>query len=463
MTTLPSLDHYALKSMDYGQLTGLAIACHAVPDCFLLMHVGVGCKNKATAHLLVHDWNEPANLREAWTEVGDADLILGASTRAGPYLRSWYKRMEPGLMVTTSVTFLELAGEDLEDEVATAAKDLPCPVLHIKAPGHQPDLYVGYAKLVLALMQQMDWQQAPSEARRVSLIGYLFDRYEGDHQGNLAEIGRLLQAVGLELGPSLLSGQPLDVLQQAPQSGLLVTLPYAKPIQRKLKKLLKRREVVATDLPMGLAGTSAWLRGVGAAAGVGGAVIDGVIEAEVASVRRRLNMVYDRVRSQSVAVVADLPLAVGLVSSLLELGLRPSLVALRGTKLGKEGQFREALDRLGLQLPDDTQLMMDPSLDGLRSALLDARQAGRLDGVFGASTDLHMVASLPSDVFFVEDRRGGRVPFGPFLVEVGFPTRDHHVLVPRPFMGFEGVVHLAQRILDAPRIWDGRVERGFEI
>ena len=81
---MPGLDHYALRSMDYGQLTGLAIAAHAVHDCFLLMHVGVGCKNKATAHLLVHDWKEHANIREGWTEVGDRDLILGASERAGP-------------------------------------------------------------------------------------------------------------------------------------------------------------------------------------------------------------------------------------------------------------------------------------------------------------------------------------------------------------------------------------------
>ena len=58
------LEHYALKSMEFGQLTGLSIGCHAIRDAFLLMHVGVGCKNKAVAHLMAHDAAEDANLRE---------------------------------------------------------------------------------------------------------------------------------------------------------------------------------------------------------------------------------------------------------------------------------------------------------------------------------------------------------------------------------------------------------------
>ena len=84
---LHDLEHYALKGMEYGQLTGLSIGSHAIRDAFLLMHVGVGCKNKAVAHLMTHDALEDANLREGWTEVGDRDLILGASGRAAPYMQ----------------------------------------------------------------------------------------------------------------------------------------------------------------------------------------------------------------------------------------------------------------------------------------------------------------------------------------------------------------------------------------
>ena len=134
---LHDLAHYALGTMSLGRLTGVSLGNHAIPDAFLLMHVGVGCKNKATAHLLAHDWAEHGNVREAWTEVGDRDLILGSSTRAAPYMRSWVSRMNPSILLMVSVTFIDLAGEDLKDVVSRAAEDLPCPValLPARAPG----------------------------------------------------------------------------------------------------------------------------------------------------------------------------------------------------------------------------------------------------------------------------------------------------------------------------------------
>ncbi|MCB9680465.1 MAG: hypothetical protein H6733_03265 [Alphaproteobacteria bacterium] len=460
---LPGLDHYALRSMDYGQLTGLSIACHAIPDSFLLMHVGVGCKNKATAHLLVHDWKEHANIREGWTEVGDRDLILGASERAGPYLRSWFKRMEPAVMVVTSVTFLDLAGEDLPDKVAAAAADLPCPVVYVKAPGYDPDLYVGYAKLIAEVVRAQDWKAPPVDPKRVTVTGYLFDRYEGDHEGNLAQIRGLLKALGLELGVTLLSGRPWAELLTAHEAGVVVELPYARPVSKKLARSLKGRTVVRTDLPMGLKGTSRWLRDVGAATGADAAKVARFTEGREAWVLRSLDTMLDRWRSQAVAVIAEAPLAAGLCAMLLELGLDPVLVGVRGTSLGGADAVRDVLAADGLALPDDAEVIEDPSLASLRDRFAALLQAGRLDGVFGSATDLNVLTTLPPESF-AADRVDGRFePQGPFLVEIGFPCRDHHALMPMPYLGYGGVVVMAQRIVDARRIWDAGRRPTFQL
>jgi nitrogenase molybdenum-iron protein alpha/beta subunit len=462
VSELPGLEHYALKSMDYGQLTGLSIACHAISDAFLLMHVGVGCKNKGIAHLLVHDWKEHANVREGWTEVGDQDLILGASERAGPYLRSWYKRLQPAVIVTTSVTFIDLAGEDLPDKVEKAAADLPCPVVLVKTPGYEPDLYLGYAKLVVEVCRRIDWSTPPAAPQRASLLGYLFDRYEGDHEGNLKQLEGLLKLVGLEAGPVLFSGGTWAEALQAGDSGVLIELPYTRPVRKRLARALGKRSTVRTDLPMGIRGTSRWLREVGRAVGADAARLERTIEQRERYVHQQLDAMMDRWRSKRVAVFADVPLAAGLCSLLIELGMTPVLVGLRGSTLGGREELDRVLDADGVALPEGAVVLDDPSLFAIREHLARAIDEG-LDGVIGAAPDLNMLASL-APRSHVHDHVSGRLqPQGPFVLELGFPSRDHHAMMPMPYLGYGGVVVLAQRIVDAKRLWDAGTKLTFQL
>lgn len=458
-----TLDAYALKSMDYGQLTGLALACHAIPDAFLLMHVGVGCKNKATAHLMIHDWAEHGNIREAWTEVSDGDLILSASERAAPYLRSWYKRMEPAVMVITSVTFIDLAGEDLIDHVERASKDLPCPIWYVKTPGYDPDLYLGYAKLVLEVARQLPWADTPAKPGVVSVIGYLFDRYEGDHEGNLSQIKGLIKLAGLTPGPCLLSGEPMATLEQAASSEILVQWPYLRPVARKLRKLARQRTLVDTDLPMGLGGTRRWVRQIAEAAGTASPALDRRLDAREDYVRRQIAHLLDRWREQQVMVVAEPPLAAGLCAVLLDLGLTPAWIGLRGATLGGAEAFHAALDQSGYTLPADLEVVDNPSLHTIREAMTEALAAGTLRGVFGAATEMNLLTTLPRALFEREQVTGEVQSQGPFMVEIGFPCRDFHAITPMPWLGYGGVVVLAQRILTAPRLWDSGRALSFQL
>lgn len=447
---LHDLEHYALKGMEYGQLTGLSIGSHAIRDAFLLMHVGVGCKNKAVAHLMTHDALEDANLREGWTEVGDRDLILGASNRAAPYMRSWYSRQEPAVMFMTSVTFIDLAGEDLQDQIQQAAKDLPIPVLYVPAPGFGGDLYRGYAQMMEAVMGQMDWSGEPSEPKQVSLLGYMFDRYERDHSGNFSHLQKLLSTLGLTLGPSLFDGSTYEDTLRVPESGVLVDLPYTRPRAKAIRKKAKGRTVVSTDLPMGFRGTTRWLRSVAEAADVWTPELQSRISRLESRARKRVEVMFDRWRGMRVAVFADPAHGAGLVSLLLEMGIEPILVGLKGTTMGGKSAFLECLDRDGNPLPEGAEILENPSISLIQERLQEHLTHGRLDGVFGSAVDMNALASLPPDVF----RGNTNTPQGPFTVETGFPCKDYHALYPMPFMGYQGVEAWVQRLMCAPRLWN---------
>ena len=448
---LHDLEHYALKGMEYGQLTGLSIASHAIRDGFLLMHVGVGCKNKAVAHLMTHDAVEDANLREGWTEVGDRDLILGASGRAAPYMRSWAQRQEPAVMFMTSVTFIDLAGEDLKDHIARAAEDLPFPVLFVPTPGVGGDMFRGYASAMDAILRKMNWDDVPPVEKQVGLLGYWFDRYEQDHSANLSHLKKLLSILGLSLGPSLFNGAEYDTLLKFPGNELIVDLPYTLPRRKAIHRQCKKRNLVSTDLPIGLNGTSRWLRSVAEAAGTWSPTVQLRIKRMEEATRNRIGVMVDRWRGMKVAVFADPAHGAGLTSLLLELGIQPVIVGLKGTTMGGEEQFRNCLEADGNPLPEDCILLDNPSVDAIQTHLKTRLERKELDGVFGNAVDMNALASLPESSF----RRGTEIPFGPFVVETGFPCRDHHVLYPLPFMGYRGVEAWVQRILNAPRLWNG--------
>jgi len=440
------LEHHALRP-SYGRLTGVSVGIHAIADGYLLMHVGVGCKNKVT-HLLDHDWEQACNLRQGWTEVGDRDLIVGATARVGPYVRAWAERMNSGFVGAVSVTFLELAGEDVADEVVQIDDEMDIPVALIPALGFDGDEFDGYAAVCNAVLRRLPWGQRPVKPRQVSLLGYWFDRYEGDHQGNLLQLTRLVKGLGLEMGPTVLSGAPFKDLEGAVQSGILVALPHLSPVRKKLRRLWRKvgRQPTWTDLPMGIAGTSRWLREVGTAARVDPRRIDALIQLRERRARAPIRKMQSRWQRKRVAVYAEAPMAVGLCTLLTELGFTIGLVGLRGESLGGPTDLHEGLARNGITLDPACVVRASPSLHCIRTDLQAQLDGPGLDGAIGSATELNQMAGLV--------RPSGLHTSGPFRLELGFPCSSYHALMQMPFLGYGGVATLAQRLISAPRLWD---------
>ena len=450
-----TLEDFAMDA-SYGRLTGVAIAVHAIRDGYLLMHVGVGCKNKVT-HLLPHDWEQPCNLRQGWTEVNERDLITGASTRVGPYLRSWQKRMDSGFVAVVTATFLELTGEGLGDQVERANEELPVPALLIPAQGYDGDEFTGYAAVANALVRSMDWKGSAPKAKRVGILGYLFDRYEGDHAGNLVQIRGLLKPLGLELGVVLLSGQDYASYQALPDAGVQVVLPYMKPGWKRTKRKLKgAHRFVEADLPMGLGGTARFTRAVAEAASVDTRLVDAYLAKRRARALAPLERLRGRFRGQRVAVFAEAPLAAGLCAMLQDLGLPLAWVGVRGRSLGGEAELRAALERTGYTLPEGVRVDEAPSLQRIRDVGLAMLLDGDLTGVIGSATELGVFRALAPEELgpkLLTETLGAPAPF---MLELGFPCQDYHALGQMPFMGYGGLVSFAQRVINAPRLWSRR-------
>jgi len=424
--------------MQLAKMTGIMMGVHAIKDAFLLMHTGVGCKYKTAAQISQHDWASHPNKKEGWTQVGDRAVIKGSSGRIGPFARSWYERRNPGFMAVTTAVFLELTGEDYSDAVRrTEEDDFPCPMAIIGTGGATGDFFTGYAAMLLEVAKKIDWEAQEIRPNEVAIMGHLFTRYEADQKADVTQLKVLLKAMGKELGPVFFSGCPYEKLTHAAGSEHILAFPYAKKTKRKIGKLVKPRPMTDVDLPIGIAGTSRWMREVAEATGADQARVEDYIAKQTRGVKKQIAKLRDRIAGTPVAVFAETPLAVGLVTLLTEFGLRPMIIGLRDATLGQEAAFLEGLEKNGIQLPDGAEVLSRPSLRNLRERLMNGVEQNQIYGVFGSSTELNLFRSMP--------RLGGRLPF---MIEVGFPSTKHHVTYAIPMFGYNGVVAQAQRVLD---------------
>ena len=447
-----SLEDFALSTHSYGRLTGASLAIHAIPDAFLLLHTGVGCKYKGAGQYCLHDLARPSHHREGYTEVTDLALIKGSASRIPIYVRGWYKKRRPSFMGVASSTFLEMAGEDFAKAVEEAGRSVPCPVAYLQTLGFDGDLYDGYAAVNRKLLELVPFAKTRSQPRRVGVVGYAFDRYEMDHAGNLQQLRFLLESLGLECGPVLLSGRPTAELMELASCGRLVALPYARAYSDGLAAL-SGRPVVATGLPVGISGTFRWLKDVAEACGVKASVLEGCVRAQSEYARPQLDMfrsyARQRIGAGRTAVFADTPLAAGLCSLLIELGMPPVLAGLRDRSLGGRKAFTEALSRAGTPAPDDLEVLECPSLERVRSRVHELRDRRGLSLVLGSHTELSALGRGPTDRSGSGEPRPGSAEIP--SVEIGFPSLGYHVLFPTPFYGVAGALATAQRIMNLIR------------
>ncbi|MFA6319084.1 MAG: nitrogenase component 1 [Elusimicrobiota bacterium] len=425
-------EDFALKVHNYGLMTGVSVALHAIPDAFLVLHTGVGCKYKGANQLMLHDRARLAMHREGYTEISDAVFVKGSAARVGPYLRNWHGKRRPAYMALVTSTFIEMAGEDIAGEVAKAAACLPCPVDYIRTLGFEGDLYEGYAAVLDRVLDRVPFSEQRPRPGRVSVAGFFFHRHEPDVAADSVELGRLLSSLGLEPGPCLLGGEPYARLMEAAESEALVCLPYLDAGGRPPRSLPCRK--VRAGLPMGINGTAAWLRRVGAELGVKPSRVSAAVgrgragpafAALTAKTRRSL-------KGRRSAVFADTPLAAGLAGFAAEVGLPPVLVGLRDESLGGKEAFLRLLRQSGTEPPKDLEVLCNPPLADARRSIAALCRDGSLGLLFGSNYE----AAEPG-------RAGLRIP----VVETGFPCVGWHASEPSPSLGFAGAECLAERIL----------------
>jgi len=427
-------------------LTGMYLAVNAIRDVYLVVD-GPNCAFFRIPQIQPnHDWLADLARSSGVHRVVDTDATPSRVAQGNPTVLLERIRQVDGLgdcavILLTPMTHVAITGRQYAPLLDGLDPPLIHPVIQVVSDSLAGDWLDGYANTLAALARDLVLEDDPGPTPtpgggRVALVGHMLHRLEADATADLDELLRMITGLDLEVVSAWPSGGDVAQLAAARQADTVVSLPYAREAGRVLAARTGAT-LVELDLPLGLEGSSEFLRQLGEATDRV-TQAEAFVESELRRVVPRLEWVLaHELQGRRVLTAGDPHLVSGLRSALTELGctVGRELVYAR-SEHGATPSTSQSMDA-----SDPPPHHVAPSIQHLTGASDDQQLCKDID--------LGVVCSLAVDL--LQDHNH-HVPF----VEVGFPSYYSHALYPQPTLGFDGTLCLVSRLVTALRHWHAR-------
>lgn len=404
-------------------LVGLFLAVNAIPDAYAIID-GPDCNyRKAEWVFGSHDLRSTlldalGRHRIVPTLVNAEGVILSVGDEVVKRIRKVAQLPGVGLCLVCSMPHVTIIGTQYGRLLDGLRDEVPFPMVEVPSRSLEGDWLDGYAEALTVIAQSLDVRGAAPDPRRIAVIGHLMDRNEYDQQANVAELERMLGALGLETVSVWLSGRPYAHLEEARNAGLLLAFPHGLAAAQALARRTGAR-VIEVPVPFGLGPTQRLLRAVAAAIGdePTADAAERFIDAELGRLVPRLEWVIPRVfLGRRVAFSGDPALFGAVVQLCEELGMEVA-------HLSSAARRPRWLEDLGARL-------------GIAPPMTFAGPGATLAREIAA-----LIAEGAVDVIIADSHFSFLTPpvmKGVAFLEHGFPSERRHALSERPFLGFNG-------------------------
>ncbi|MDD5627847.1 MAG: nitrogenase component 1 [Elusimicrobia bacterium] len=403
-------------------LQGAYLALNAVPDAYFLGD-GPSCIFAKAEHIHGrHDLFSTLLSCDSEHRVQHTGLNVfniagnceGAITDALRRIAAW---PGCGALFMGAMPMCAIAGTDYERLLREARTGKPAFVIPRRS-ALSGDWLDGYAGVLEALASGLDLSGARPGRDQVAVVGYFMDRNEGDHQGNVRELERILRALGLQAASIWLSGRPYESLRAARQASAVLSLPHGRTAARVLARRLGVR-VVEAGLPFGLEGSRRFVELLGREFKRPERARD-FIAAELDAVIPRLEWTVPHAfQNRRFAFAGDPHYAAGFAELIEELGGRVA-----GTLVVGGAHHLSAEQRRFLEARPQTAF--EPLPPEVREAWNE---------LAGGAADL-----IVGSAFAFQEVSAGRR-----WMEFGYPSESTHFLRDEPFLGFRGALGFLSR------------------
>lgn len=412
----------------YPYMIGVYLGVNAIRDAFLVVE-GPDCAHMKTQYIQGnHDWLSTLTSVSGYHRVANTALhpSMMTASREAP-VREMLRRVASlpaaGGTLLTAMPMAAITGADYERLCREVARETRKDVLHVPGRSLSGDWLDGYDRTLYVLARHLDLSGGRRHPRKVAIIGYLFDRNEADHTGNLRVLREMCEAVGVELAGVWLSGGCWADLREVRHASTILSLPYGRAAAR----LVAQRtgaELVELPLPFGLQASEEWMRVLGERFGA----LDqarAYVDRQLAEIAPRLEwLIPFTFQNRTVGYVGDPHLTVGLRDIVELLGARLRFAVLTN---------RPAHAAAANQALEGVTVLLWPKLKAYVHFL--CRQI--------LEEELHLL---------VANNYGTSVPLqDTAVVEFGFPSVYTHALYDRPFLGYPGLLAFVDTLANALR------------
>lgn len=198
------------------------------------------------------------------TNIIEKQVIFGGGSRLREQIKNTVKVVEADLYVTLSGCSPELVGDDVIT-MTNEAQEQGEPVIYFKAPGFKGKFHLGYEGVVNAIINQLPIVTKVNTLKKDNLVNIfgIIPSQDIHWRGNLDELKRILEGIGLKVNTLFGFGQGIEQWKEVPSATLnLVFSKWGISIAENLEKKYKTPFLNLKSIPVGARDTISFIKKV---------------------------------------------------------------------------------------------------------------------------------------------------------------------------------------------------------
>ncbi|WP_425802665.1 nitrogenase component 1 [Desulfitobacterium sp. Sab5] len=375
------------------------------------------------------------------SNVVERDIVFGGEDRLREQIGTTLEVMDGDIYLVLTGCMVEMIGDDVEAVVSDFG-DSKNPVLAVRTPSFRGNSYTGYELVLKALIKNYVTKSKQKKAKTVNVLG-IVPAQDAFWQGNLREVKRLLQRLGLTVNTLFGEGETLEDIKKSGQASLNIVVSDIYGLEA-AREYEERHEIpfITTEFPIGAIATENFLREVAQVLGLDPDLTEAVIRDEKTvyySYLERIADIYNDIDLQRYAIiVGDSNYAPAITRFLSdELGWLPELTVI--TDFVDEHQQEKLRSRFNhFESGISTAVKFDTDVSAIKKYIAEVWPRNRNERYYDSLSPAVVVGSVYERELAAE--------FGFPLLPVTFPVTNRAVLN-RAYVGTNGALSLVEDMI----------------
>ncbi|AGK99525.1 nitrogenase component 1 [Clostridium pasteurianum] len=380
--------------------------------------------------------------------ITENDIVFGGSSRLNEQIETTLEMIDADLFLVTTGCMTEIIGDDVE-AVLRNFKDSKIPILSIETGGFRGNSYNGYEGVLEKLFNDYSNENTKKRKNLVNIFG-LIPASDPFFRGDLVEIKRLLEKLGLEVNTFFTNDQTINNLRNA--SGALLNIVLSRTYGISVAESFKEKHGIpyyVSEIPIGPTATAEFLRDISKLLEIDNKKVEALIKQENENYYKyieRISDVYADSDFQHYAiVVGNANNTLSITKFLYEdLGWIPKFSVI--TDELDDNQKAVLNDRFEkLNVDKEIKLIYQTDASKIEEHLTNIIEVQKSEKYHDALSPLFILGSSWEKDF--ANKVGAKI------LSVSYPILNRAIL-DRGYAGYNGGLHLVEDLLDV--IFTGR-------